>query len=207
MVPDQSKASIGMEYFCFKGDELWESSRRGPRRARQARDRAARPGQGRQGRARLRHARPEGLPDVRRRLLRARRRRSRAGSRASSNLQQVGRNGLHRYNNSDHSMLTAMRAVENVIARHEARPVGGQRRVGLPRGASGAGAALQARPEHAVRARAAARRRGGRRVADVCPIGRSPVRCHSDPTLRRAFGRIAPHGGGSGRIRRRRPRQ
>ena len=31
-----------------------------------------------------------------------------------SNLQQVGRNGLHRYNNSDHSMLTAMRAVENL---------------------------------------------------------------------------------------------
>jgi protoporphyrinogen oxidase len=31
-----------------------------------------------------------------------------------ANLQQVGRNGLHRYNNSDHSMLTAMRAVENI---------------------------------------------------------------------------------------------
>ena len=30
-------------------------------------------------------------------------------------LQQVGRNGLHRYNNSDHSMLTAIRAVENVV--------------------------------------------------------------------------------------------
>jgi hypothetical protein len=30
------------------------------------------------------------------------------------NLQQIGRNGLHRYNNSDHSMLTAMRAVENI---------------------------------------------------------------------------------------------
>ena len=29
-------------------------------------------------------------------------------------LVQVGRNGLHRYNNSDHSMLTAMRAVENL---------------------------------------------------------------------------------------------
>ena len=53
--------------------------RRGPRRARQARDRAARPGEGRQGRARLRHARPEGLPDVRRRLRRARRGRSRSG--------------------------------------------------------------------------------------------------------------------------------
>src|SRR5207248_3031205 len=31
------------------------------------------------------------------------------------NLIQVGRNGLHRYNNSDHSMLTAMRAVENIL--------------------------------------------------------------------------------------------
>ena len=28
--------------------------------------------------------------------------------------QQVGRNGLHRYNNADHSMLTAMRAVDNL---------------------------------------------------------------------------------------------
>jgi len=32
------------------------------------------------------------------------------------NLVQIGRNGLHRYNNSDHSMLTAMRAVENITA-------------------------------------------------------------------------------------------
>ena len=32
-----------------------------------------------------------------------------------ANLQQVGRNGLHRYNNSDHSMLTAMRAVDNIL--------------------------------------------------------------------------------------------
>ena len=31
------------------------------------------------------------------------------------NLTQVGRNGLHRYNNSDHSMLTAMRAVDNIL--------------------------------------------------------------------------------------------
>jgi hypothetical protein len=31
------------------------------------------------------------------------------------NFQQVGRNGLHRYNNSDHSMLTAMRAVDNLV--------------------------------------------------------------------------------------------
>ena len=32
-----------------------------------------------------------------------------------SNLFLVGRNGMHRYNNQDHSMLTAMTAVENII--------------------------------------------------------------------------------------------
>jgi len=32
------------------------------------------------------------------------------------NLFLVGRNGMHRYNNADHSMLTAMTAVDNIIA-------------------------------------------------------------------------------------------
>ena len=30
-------------------------------------------------------------------------------------LQAVGRNGMHRYNNQDHSMLTAMLAVKNIL--------------------------------------------------------------------------------------------
>ncbi len=30
------------------------------------------------------------------------------------NLQLVGRNGMHRYNNQDHSMMTAMLAVRNI---------------------------------------------------------------------------------------------
>ena len=30
-------------------------------------------------------------------------------------LQQVGRNGQHRYNNQDHSMFTALRAARNVL--------------------------------------------------------------------------------------------
>jgi protoporphyrinogen oxidase len=35
------------------------------------------------------------------------------------NLQTVGRNGLHRYNNQDHSMLSAMYAVQNIFgAKH-----------------------------------------------------------------------------------------
>ncbi len=33
-----------------------------------------------------------------------------------SNLYLIGRNGMHRYNNQDHSMLTAMMAVDNIVA-------------------------------------------------------------------------------------------
>jgi hypothetical protein len=32
------------------------------------------------------------------------------------NLFPIGRNGMHRYNNQDHSMLVAMAAVDNIIA-------------------------------------------------------------------------------------------
>jgi hypothetical protein len=32
------------------------------------------------------------------------------------NLQVVGRNGMHKYNNQDHSMMTAMLAVKNILA-------------------------------------------------------------------------------------------
>jgi protoporphyrinogen oxidase len=35
---------------------------------------------------------------------------------AVSNLFLVGRNGMHRYNNQDHSMLSAKRAVEAILA-------------------------------------------------------------------------------------------
>jgi len=31
------------------------------------------------------------------------------------NLFLVGRNGMHKYNNQDHSMLTAMTAVDNIV--------------------------------------------------------------------------------------------
>src|SRR5208282_3204354 len=33
-----------------------------------------------------------------------------------SNLFLVGRNGMHKYNNQDHSMLTAMAAVDNILS-------------------------------------------------------------------------------------------
>ena len=115
MVPNDRDASIGMEYFCFEGDELWtmaddELVKFATREIQQL-GLATR----REGQVRLRRARAQGLSDLRRRVRRARGRRSAAGLRGIRNLIQVGRNGLHRYNNSDHSMLTAMRAVDNIL--------------------------------------------------------------------------------------------
>lgn len=36
-----------------------------------------------------------------------------------SNLYLVGRNGMHRYNNQDHSMLSARLAVEHILQEHK----------------------------------------------------------------------------------------
>jgi protoporphyrinogen oxidase len=37
------------------------------------------------------------------------------------NLFLIGRNGMHKYNNQDHSMLTAMTAVDNIVANVRSR--------------------------------------------------------------------------------------
>ncbi|MFN8459665.1 MAG: FAD-dependent oxidoreductase, partial [Anaerolineae bacterium] len=55
------------------------------------------------------------------------------------NLQTTGRNGLHMYNNQDHSMLTAMLAVKNILGeQHDIWAVNTERsyheEVRLPRG-------------------------------------------------------------------------
>ena len=182
MVPDQSKASIGMEYFCFKGDELWESSDEdlvelGKREIEQLG--LAQASKVERGFVtRVPKAYPMYDADYSERV-----KVIRDWLEGIGNLQQVGRNGLHRYNNSDHSMLTAMRAVENVIGGNQARPVGGQRGVGLPRGASGAGAAVPPGSVDPVRARAAARSVGGRRLtgrmSDWPPPGALPFCSHA----------------------------
>ena len=144
MVPDASKACVGMEYFCFQGDDLWDMN--DDALVELAKDelahaRARRPARRWSG---LRHAGPARLPDVRPGLRRARGP-IRTWLETLGNLQQVGRNGLHRYNNSDHSMLTAIRAVENILDGTRPRPVGGQRGVGLSRGAAGGRAPVPAR--------------------------------------------------------------
>ena len=48
------------------------------------------------------------------------------------NVFPTGRNGMHKYNNQDHSMLTAMLSVENILGARPRRVVG-QRRGRVPR--------------------------------------------------------------------------
>ncbi|MGH2947691.1 MAG: NAD(P)/FAD-dependent oxidoreductase [Solirubrobacteraceae bacterium] len=120
MVPDQSKASVGLEYFCFKGDDLWEMD--DDALVELAKDELARLGLAEREKVergfvtRVPLAYPMYDADYAERVDSIK-----AWLDGIGNLQQVGRNGLHRYNNSDHSMLTAIRAVENIVdgTRHD----------------------------------------------------------------------------------------
>jgi protoporphyrinogen oxidase len=115
MVPDPDKACVGLEYFCFAGDELWSmdddalvelASRELEQLGLAPRSKVER------GFAtRVPKAYPIYDADYAERVAVVR-----SWLDGIENLQQVGRNGLHRYNNSDHSMLTAMRAVDNLLA-------------------------------------------------------------------------------------------
>jgi protoporphyrinogen oxidase len=114
-VPDDSKACVGMEYFCFQGDDLWDMDddalvELGTRELAQLG--LVDPAKVEKGYVtRVPLAYPMYDPDYGERVDAIR-----GWLEGIGNLIQVGRNGLHRYNNSDHSMLTAMRAVENITA-------------------------------------------------------------------------------------------
>jgi protoporphyrinogen oxidase len=113
MVPDLSKCSIGLEYFVQVGDELWtmsdedlielgirETASLGLIRAGDVLDGIV---------IRMPKAYPVYDRDYQERLSVVRDYLS-----GFSNLQLVGRNGQHRYNNQDHSMLTAIYAARNI---------------------------------------------------------------------------------------------
>ncbi len=113
MVPVPGMTCLGMEYFCFKGDGLWESKDEdlvkqasielealGLAKAADVVDGAV---------IRMPKAYPiydaaysGHLDNVRNYID------------TIPNLHTVGRNGMHKYNNQDHSMLTAMMAVQNM---------------------------------------------------------------------------------------------
>src|SRR5688572_2210506 len=113
MVPDQSKASVGLEYFCFQGDDLWDMDDDelvALAKQELAALGLADPAKVEKGYVtRVPKAYPMYDADYAGRVDAIR-----GWLEGIGNLIQVGRNGLHRYNNSDHSMLTAMRAVDNI---------------------------------------------------------------------------------------------
>jgi protoporphyrinogen oxidase len=114
MVPDQSKTCLGLEYFCFEGDGLWTS------------DDAALIALATRELAQLGICsaervfdgvvvrQPKAYPvyddayqdhvDVIREYLRSN----------LPNLHLAGRNGMHKYNNQDHSMMTALLVARNI---------------------------------------------------------------------------------------------
>jgi len=113
MTPDPSRTSLGLEYFLWEKDEEWEWSHErlielGVKEC--ARIGLVEPGEVEDGTiVRMKKAYPvydqnyhESLAIIRNYL------------ESFSNLQTVGRNGLHRYNNQDHSMLTAIYAARNI---------------------------------------------------------------------------------------------
>ncbi|MEC4888458.1 MAG: NAD(P)/FAD-dependent oxidoreductase [Nitrospira sp.] len=126
MVPDPSKTCLGLEYFCFEGDGLWSMSdkdlielakreveRIGIAKAADVEDGAV---------VRMPKAYPVYDAHYRDALTTLR-----GFLDQFANFQVVGRNGMHRYNNQDHSMLTAMLAVENIMgARHDLWQVNGE---------------------------------------------------------------------------------
>ena len=113
MVPDESKTCLGLEYFCFEGDSFWtkpdselvdlatnEIENLGFAKKEQVLDGTV---------VRMPKAYPvydskykESVELIKDYL------------KGISNLQLIGRNGQHKYNNQDHSMLTGMMAAENV---------------------------------------------------------------------------------------------
>ena len=135
MVPDPDTACVGLEYFVFKGDELWTMADDDLVALATPRARAARPGDGRPGPPRLRRARPEGLPDVRRRLRRARRDDPRRGSTRSTGFSRSAATACTATTTPTTRCSVAMRAVDNLLDGDRPRHLGGQRRVRLPRGA------------------------------------------------------------------------
>jgi hypothetical protein len=165
MVPDPSRTSLGLEYFLWDKDEEWtwpderlielgirECSRIGLIEAKEVKDGTV---------VRMEKAYPvydqsyqDSVTTIRRYLG------------MFSNLQTVGRNGLHRYNNQDHSMLTGVYAARNIMGeRHdvwsvntekeyheeERRPSGGDRMVPA-RAAVAAESDIEAREDAVIEA-------------------------------------------------------
>jgi protoporphyrinogen oxidase len=116
MVPDEKLACVGLEYFCFEGDGLWSSS--DADLVELAKQEMATLGLCKRedvvGGVVVRQEKAYPVYDeVYRENVRLIREELEA---RYATLHLVGRNGMHRYNNQDHAMMTAMLTVKNIVA-------------------------------------------------------------------------------------------
>ena len=118
MVPDPAMACYGLEYFCFEGDGLWTSKDEDlialatKEMVQIGLTKASAVVDGyvvRQPKAYpvYDHTYKENVEAIREAL------------KPYSGIYLMGRNGMHKYNNQDHSMMTAMLAAKNIIAGEE----------------------------------------------------------------------------------------
>jgi protoporphyrinogen oxidase len=116
MVPDPSMTCYGLEYFCFEGDGLWNSSDADLiERAKQelAKVGLATPADVVDGCVvRQPKAYPVYDDDYAKHVATIRE----ELEKNYPNLHLVGRNGMHKYNNQDHAMMTAMLCARNILA-------------------------------------------------------------------------------------------
>ena len=119
MIPQPGFACLGLEYFCFEGDSLWDSSdaeliglatREIEALGLVSKDQVVDGCVVRQPKAYPVYDEGyRGVVDAVRAEFRER----------YPTLHFVGRNGMHKYNNQDHAMMTAVLTVENILAGRE----------------------------------------------------------------------------------------
>ena len=116
MIPNETQTCLGLEYFCFEGDGLWDSS--DADLIALAKKELATVGLAAESDCvdgcvvRQKKAYPV-YDDSYKTNVEAIRSELAA---TYPSLHLVGRNGMHKYNNQDHAMMTAMLTVENIIA-------------------------------------------------------------------------------------------
>jgi len=114
LVPDPSKTTLGLEYFCFAGDELWQMSNESL--IKLAEKELEKIGLGRTQDVidgfvvKLKNVYPIyqiGYQEPLKKIINY--------LQGIKNLQIIGRGGIFRYNNMDHSILTGLYAARNIL--------------------------------------------------------------------------------------------
>ncbi|MBI3731839.1 MAG: NAD(P)/FAD-dependent oxidoreductase [Chloroflexi bacterium] len=119
LVPDPNTTCLGFEYVCARGDSLWQMT--DPQLIEQATSDLVRTGFAKRedvmdgAVVRTVDVYPVYTLDYEAKVNVIRDYFRRFDNLLHYQIQQVGRSGMHRYNNSDHSMMTALLAVRNIL--------------------------------------------------------------------------------------------